>query len=150
MKTLIIFVLVFGFIWTGCTGTLAQEGVTTVTDFSVPEYDDEGNLTTELLGDYADIMPDGSVHIRNLRIISYRNNAIDMSVTAPQCEYLEQEKRAVSDANVRISRDNMVVTGQGFSWNSADERLVIESQVKVVLKNVRKHVKTDVKTGDEI
>jgi hypothetical protein len=122
-----------------------QDDITTLTDFSVPEYDQQGNMVSELKGDYADILPDGRVRIRNLRIDSYRDNEIDMSITAPECEYSESDKTAHSDSDVRIARDNMVVTGQGFSWRSSDERLVIRSNVKVVLKNVKKHVKT----GDE-
>ena len=129
-----------------CCGVgYAQNDVTTLTDFSVPEYDNAGNLASELRGDYADILPDGRVRVRNLRIDSYKDNEIDMSITSPECEYREAEKTATSDADVRIARDNMVVTGSGFTWNSGEDRLVIKSKVKVVLKNIRDQVKT----GDE-
>lgn len=126
-----------------CTGMLyAQNDVTTLTDFSVPEYDADGNMASELLGDYADILPDGLVRIRNLRIDSYKDNQVDMSITSPECEYREKEKMASSDADVRIARENMVVTGSGFSWSAGEDRLIIKSKVKVVLKNVRNQVKT--------
>lgn len=132
------------FLWCAGMGR-AQNEITTLTDFSVPEYDAEGNLASELLGDYADILPNGNVRVRNLRIDSYKNNEVDMSITSPECEYRESEKSASSDADVRIARDNMVVTGSGFSWDASENRLVIKSNVKVVLKNVRNQVKT----GDE-
>lgn len=146
MQTRVIWIGLWGVVVLLCTGIgYAQNEITTLTDFSVPEYDAEGNLASELLGDYADILPNGNARVRNLRIDSYRDNEVDMSITSPECEYIESEKAASSDADVRIARDNMVVTGSGFSWNAEENRLIIKSNVKVVLKNARKQVKT----GDE-
>lgn len=119
-----------------------QGHVTTVTDFSVPEYDVNGNIVSELLGDYADIMPDGRVRVRNLRIISYKNGEPELTVTSPECEYIEEDKSAYSDSEVRIARENLVVTGKGFSWDATGERMEIRSDVRVVLRNVQKQVKT--------
>ena len=124
----------------------AQDAVTTITDFSVPEYDDDGVLISELRGDYADILPDGRARIRGLQIQFYRDGNQGMQISAPECEYHEQQKTASSSSDVRIANDSMVVTGNGFSWNAADERLVIESKVRVELKNVRKQVKTGEKS----
>ncbi|MDD4736247.1 MAG: LPS export ABC transporter periplasmic protein LptC [Kiritimatiellae bacterium] len=146
MQSRVVWIGVWSVVVLLCAGTgYTQNEITTLTDFSVPEYDAEGNLASELMGDYADILPNGNVRVRNLRIDSYKDNEVDMSITSPECEYYENEKTASSDADVRIARDNMVVTGSGFSWNAAENRLVIKSNVKVVLKNARNQVNT----GDE-
>jgi hypothetical protein len=46
---------------------------------------------------------------------------------------------------VRIARDNMVVTGQGFEWNNKDQRLVILGDAKVVLKEAQRSIEEGIK-----
>jgi hypothetical protein len=124
-----------------CLAVQAQEGQT-LAGFSVPEYDREGNMTSQLFGDYAEFMPGGEVKITNLKIEFYEDNEVDMRVMAPACKYFEKDKQAESDGDVRIARGNMVVTGTGFKWNARDEKLEIYNDSKVVLKNLRKHMKS--------
>ena len=122
-------------------GLLAYaEDLQTIEGFSVPEYDKNGNLTTQLFGDFAEILPRGKVKITNLKIEFYDDDKIEMRVTAPQCDYDQKRKSAKSDSSVRIARGNMIVTGVGFEWDSKHERLEIYNQAKVVLKSVRQHV----------
>ena len=53
----------------------------------------------------------------------------------------EQLRRpAESDADVRITREDMVVTGRGFAWNGRDETFEIFKEAKVVLKGGRKQM----------
>lgn len=116
-----------------------------VTGFRVPSYDDEGNLTSQMFGDTARIMPDGLVEITELRMEFYSgggtNRDTEMRVTSPKCLYDRGRGSATSDAPVRIARDNMVVTGVGFTWNGKDERLRILKDSKVVLKDVKRSMK---------
>ncbi|NCD34440.1 MAG: hypothetical protein EOL87_13635 [Spartobacteria bacterium] len=140
-----IWVIVMSLVLLVSTGAVSAQDVTTVLDFNVPEYDGNGNLKSELLGDSADIYPDGRVVIKNIKIDSYKAGQVALRITSPLCEYSEDSKSAWSDAPVRISADKMVVTGTGFSWDSGSERMKILSDVKVVLKNAKKQVNT----GDE-
>jgi lipopolysaccharide export system protein LptC len=128
----------------GSVGTLsAQESdVQTLSGFSVPEYDENGNMTSQLFGDYAEFMPNGMVRITNLKIEFYEEGEVEMRVTAPQCTYNEKKKMAESESSVRIARGNMVVTGTGFRWRAGNERLEITSNARVVLKNLRKKLNT--------
>ncbi len=128
-------------------GVRAQEGQPgqtgqTVSGFRLPEYDEQNNLKSELIGEFAKVLPDGIIDITQLKIDFYNDGKVDMTVTAPQCTYKQQEGTAVSDSAVRIARDNMVVTGEGFSWNGHDERFEIFKNAKVVLKGVRKGLDT--------
>ena len=118
----------------------------TLTGFSVPEYDENGNMTSQLFGDYAEFLPDGIVRITNLKIEFYDDGEVHMRVTAPECVYDQNTKQAESDSSVRIARDNMVVTGVGFIWVAGKEYLEIRSDAKVVLKNVRKRMNTGEKS----
>jgi len=116
------------------------EEVQTLAGFSVPEYDKNGNMTSQLFGDFAEFLPGGKVKISNLKIEFYDGKKVEMRVTAPRCDYDQKDKSAESDSSVRIARDNMIVTGVGFRWNAKKEKLYIDSKAKVVLKNVHDQV----------
>ena len=117
----------------------------TVSGFRVPDYDDKGNLKSELFGDYAKVLPDGVIEITQLKIDVYNKGAVDMTITAPKCAYNQKEGAAKSDSDVRISRENMVVTGTGFTWTGQNERFEILSKAKVVLKGASQQIDTGVK-----
>jgi hypothetical protein len=109
--------------------------------FRVPEYDEEGNMTSQIFGDFAKGMPDGFIEVQGLTMEFYRgsmsNRTTDMRVTAPRCLLHRGKKAAVSDSDVRIVRgESMVVTGRGFMWNNNEQLLMIMSNSKVVLRNV--------------
>lgn len=132
----------------------AQSGgeAQTVTGFRVPSYDREGNMTSQVFGDSARILPDGAVDIVELRMEFYAvagqtatNRHVDMRITSPRCLYNRTSGTATSDAPVRIARDNMVVTGVGFQWFGNAERLEIYNSAKVVLKDVKRGMKTEPK-----
>jgi hypothetical protein len=122
-----------------------QDAGQTVKGFRVPEYDDNNNLKSELFGDFARVLPDGVIEITQLKINVHNEGKVDMTVTAPKCVYNQKDGLAKSDSAVRISRENMVVTGTGFNWTGQARRFEILSQVKVVLKDAHKQMDTGVK-----
>lgn len=117
-----------------------DSGVQTVAGFRVPEYDENNRLKSQLFGDFAKILPDGVIEITQLKIDFYSEGKVHMTVTAPRCSYKQKEGMAESDADVRITREDMVVTGHGFAWNGRDEQFRIFKETKVVLKGARKQV----------
>jgi hypothetical protein len=126
--------------------------VQTVTGFRVPSYDREGRMTSQVFGDTARILPDGSVDIAELRMEFYAaegqtatNRAVEMRITSPRCVYHRATGVVTSDASVRIARDNMIVTGEGFQWIGAAERLEIYRNAKVVLKDIKRGIRLESK-----
>ena len=123
----------------------------TVSGFRVPSIDKDGNLTSQMFGDSARILPNGLVDIAELRMEFYvrgsvmTNRQIDMRITSPRCLYNRGTGVATSEAPVRIARDNMVVTGTGFRWVGSEERLEIYSEAKVVLKDVKRNINSEAK-----
>ncbi len=120
----------------------AQEVGQTVAGFRVPEYDADNNLKSQLFGDFARVLADGVIEITGLKIDFYSKQQVAMTVTSPKCRYNQKVNLAESDADIRIARENMVVTGVGFSWNGRDERFLIRDQAKVVLKGLRSGIET--------
>lgn len=111
--------------------------VTTITGFNVPEYDRDGRLKSQVFGDMAEVMPDNTVRITNLRIEGYKEGVVFMELTSPLCVYDQNTKIATSESAVRIEQEKVVVTGTGFDWDSTREKMLIKSNVQVILRNVK-------------
>ena len=149
-------ILVVSFCVSGLVSALAQQAVNKppvqnkkITGFRVPSYDDKNNLTSQMFGDAAMILPDGRVDITELRMEFYSgtasNRQTEMRVNSPRCVYNRNSGSATSDAPVRLARDNMVITGTGFEWNNRKQRLVIFQDAKVVLKEAGKNLEEGIK-----
>ena len=124
----------------GVAGWAEDSSMQTVAGFRVPEYDENNQLKSQLFGDFAKVLPDGIIEITQLKIDFYSEGKVEMTVTSPQCTYKQKEGKAESEAAVRITREDMVVTGKGFAWNGRDEKFQIFKEAKVVLKGARKQM----------
>ncbi len=111
--------------------------------FRVPNYDDQAVMTSQIFGEFARVLPDGNVEISNLRIEFYEykgeERVVNMTVTSPLCYFNRENGVAISDSDVRISRDDLVVTGKGFVFHNGNQQLKILSESKVVLKGATKN-----------
>ena len=112
-----------------------------VIDFQVPQYDDQGVMTSKLKGREANIFPDRMAEISELMMEIYRQTptgrVTDVRVTSPRCFYQPDKKFAVSEDTIRIARDNMVVTGSNYVIDASAQRLQINTNARVVLKGIQ-------------
>lgn len=111
-------------------------------NFRVPNFNDEGIMESQVFGDEALMLRNDNVQITGLRIEFYKyageERLIDMTVTSPSCVFDRGKNNVRSDEEIRIARDDFVVTGRGYSFNNADKRMEIYSEAKVVLKGAQK------------
>lgn len=131
-------------LWLAAAGAMGQatNQATRIKGFRVPLYDEKGNLSSQIFGETANMLPDGMVEITDLMMEFYDDKDLGqetreakMRVTSPQCFFHRERQMAASESSVRIAGDNMVVTGTGFLWNNDDQKLVIMTNSKVILKN---------------
>ena len=117
----------------------AQVAVRTITDFRVPEFDENGHKKSELFGATADMMQDGRVKIKGLRIVMYDKDGVTVlgTVVAADCIFDKKDKSAFSNTAVSLQRNIMVVTGRGMRWNSDSQHIEILNDVRVELKGVK-------------
>jgi len=129
-----------------CAGSFGQavpkDTAQTVAGFRVPDYDENNQLKSMLFGDFARVLPDGIIEITNLKIDFFTEGRVHMTVTSPRCIYNQKDNTARSDAEVRIERDNLLITGTGFWWGAKQERFEIFRQSRVELKNLAQQVTT--------
>ena len=135
-KTLLILgVLVFGVCF-ALAQTLDRQ---IITGLRVPEYDDQGKLKSLLCGDHATIPLSGPIEVQQLKYEVFSGSTqADVRITAPLCLYDRELGTANSTGAVRIARPDVIITGTGFAFDRRSERMVIKSQVRVVLKGAHK------------
>lgn len=103
-----------------------------------PDYDEQGKLNFELMGDEARIRPDGLIQIKNLTLTFYEEGKVIMRVTSPSCLFDRVNRSAVSTSSVCVTREEIVLTGRGFEWSAKDGSFSIHNQAKVVLRHGEK------------
>ena len=114
----------------------------TVAGFRVPEYDENNQLKSRLFGDFARILPDGIIEITRLKIDFFTEGRAHMTVTSPLCVYNQKDNTARSDSDIRIERENLLITGTGFWWSAKEERFEIFRQSRVEIKGALKQMET--------
>lgn len=110
--------------------------------FKVPDYNEDGSMKSMLHAKVARGTVGKPFEIEGLQIDFYRKEKIEMRVTSPFCHYNEKSGQAFSEDNVRISREQMEVTGKGFTWDPKKEQFQIKNNAKVILKNAKMEVPT--------
>lgn len=129
-------------LWAGPLAALAQEDdIPEVSGFRVPEFDEQGNKKSEMTGAFARMNSDGVFEITELRIEFYEEDKVTVVVEAPKCLYDQKNGTAKSDSSVRMARENMLVTGEGFTYDRVGGRFEIFHNAKVVFKGVEKQMK---------
>ncbi len=112
-----------------------------VTGFRVPEYDEKGQLKTQIFGEKAVVVTDSVVDITRLEIETFEDGKVDMRVRAAQCRFDQHTGVATSDQDVRITRRHVIISGTGFRWESEPVRFEIHRDARVVIRMERKEKK---------
>lgn len=104
-----------------------------ITDFRVPEFDSAGVLKSEIFGDQAEPLADDRIRITGLRIVVYKNKEAESTLTSSHCTINRKDRSAFSNADVKIVRGNVVITGKGFRWDSGKQRIEILNNFHMVM-----------------
>ena len=105
-----------------------------ITDFRVPDFDANGVLKSEIYGDKAQPQKGTDlIKISGLRIILYKNKDVESTLTAEHCTVNRKDRSAFSNADVKIVRGNIVITGKGFRWDPERQRIEILNNFHMVM-----------------
>ncbi|MCA1809471.1 MAG: LPS export ABC transporter periplasmic protein LptC [Kiritimatiellia bacterium] len=129
----LVVVLLLAAGWSG--GANADNPPQLLKGFRYPEYDQQGRLTMEVMGDEALLQADGLIRITNLKMVLYEEGKPVTEVMAPECLFDRTRSAANSTSTVTIVRSEVILTGEGFSWNADDGCFQINRQTRVFLKN---------------
>lgn len=115
---------------------LAQELDMEISGFRVPEYDEQGKMTSQLFGDHAEIDQGGDVSITGVRMEFYREDETFMTVESPTCLYNQKTQIARSDATVFADMDGLQLRGRGYRLNAAKRTVKLFADSEVTIADV--------------
>ncbi len=103
--------------------------------FRYPEYDKEGRLKFEVLGEEAQMQSDDKIFIKNPHLIFYENERATAEISAAECLFDRKNKIVSSTAAVTMVHAHVELSGEGFLWRGEDNCFIISNRTRVVLKN---------------
>lgn len=108
-----------------------------VQGFRIPEYDGQGNMTSQLFGDRAEMQGEGEVKITGMRIEFYEEGETVMTVTSPYCFFNQNTRDAHSDAPIAADSERAKIRGTGFKLDSERQVITVLEDSHVTLFEVR-------------
>ena len=126
----------------------AQEEGLEIGGFRVPQYDDQGQMTSQLFADKAEQASAGMVKIEGVRVEFYRDGDVFMEVESPRCLYDQKSRKVNSDAPVSAEMDGMRLTGMGYLLDVEARTVQVMDESRVVFADMMKPSGLDLKPGD--
>ena len=105
--------------------------------FRVPDYDEAGSLRSQVFGERARQLGDGYVEITGLRVETYidgDSSRVDLLVESPQCRYHERRRLIDSEETLVMTRDNLTISGRGYTYDPQSEQFTILNEAEVVIR----------------
>lgn len=111
----------------------------------------DGSLKTEIRAAQASMpQPNGDVVGRNVMVMLYKpgGKTLEGRIWAESCRFNHSKGTADSEGRVRLEREGVCITGQGFDWNAKEEVVRIHNDVRVEMD--RSKVRKEWKHGPTI
>ena len=107
-----------------------------ITGFRVPEYNEQGEMTSQLFGEHAVMGAEDTVEIEGVRLEFYRDGDVYLTASSPHCVYEREEGVAHSDAPVRAEMDGLLMTGTGFEMRASERMVHVLEDSRVEIDDV--------------
>lgn len=107
-----------------------------ISGFRVPEYDEQGQMTSQLFGDHAIMGADNKVKIEGVRLEFYNDGEVLLHAESPYCFYDRQAGMAHSDAPVHAEMDGVVLDGKGFELKAGERTVHVLDDCRVEISDV--------------
>ena len=115
---------------------VAQEPGMEISGFRVPDYDEQGTMTSQLFGDRAEMEGGGLVKITGVSVEFYKDDETYMTVTSPHCFFDRNTREAWSEASVAADMEGVHVRGRGFRLQSSDRKVQVLNDSKVIIEDI--------------
>jgi hypothetical protein len=106
-----------------------------IKNFSMPQTDANGAITSMTMGDEAHVISANRTEIRNMKIDLYEGNDVTTVIQSPRCDLWKSINRLRTREGVIIKRPNMEITAQTMDWECADRRGVLRQNVRVIMQD---------------
>ena len=72
--------------------------------------------------------------VKNLKMTFFEQGKVIMQVSTPQCLFDRTKRSAASTAEVCVARNEIELTGRGFTWNAQEGQMHIVTNTRMVLR----------------
>lgn len=121
-----------------------------ISGFRVPEYNEQGEMTSQLFGDRAVMGKGDSVKMDDVRVEFYDDGEVLLYAESPTCLYDREEGVAHSEAPVRAEMDGVVLTGKGFELQTEDRMVHVLQNCRVEIDDVMQQADLHPAEGGEV
>ena len=126
----------------------AQERGMEISGFRVPEYDEKGQMTSQLFGDHAELGADNLVKIEGVRVEFYREGETFMKVASSHCFYDQKKRMAHSDAPIRADMEGVQLTGTGYVMDARARTVQVLDKSRVVIADIMQQTALDAEAAN--
>ncbi len=104
-----------------------------VSGFSFVLPSKNGGKQSIVRGDTANFLPDGQIEIVNVKTQVFREKGSDMFITSPKATFNKVTREVMTDQDVEIATQEMVIVGTGLHWEPNENKAEIQKNVKVTI-----------------
>ena len=126
----------------------AQEEGTALGDFRVPQYDEQGQMTSQLFGEHAEMGSGSLVKIEGVRVEFYRDDEVFMTVESPRCLYDRKSRKVNSEAPVSADMEGFRLTGTGYVLDVDGRTVQVLKESRLVLESMMNGLQEGTGAGD--
>lgn len=106
-----------------------------VKGIKIPQYDENGKLTMNLIADDAKKLDDSHVEFGKLKVQFSGNDEKDIVVEIPHSILNLESKVLVADSETTITRDDFQIVGQSAEFNTSSRRGEFKGRVHASFSN---------------
>ncbi|MCB1195845.1 LPS export ABC transporter periplasmic protein LptC [bacterium] len=109
---------------------------------SIFDHDSSGKRIWELHGSSANFLDDGYIEIMDVTVVFYGNEVEDNPITleSPSAQVNQTEKKVRTDQPIKITANDIIVSGKGLDGNMENSCVQIRTNVIVVLHGKNKNM----------
>jgi len=112
---------------------LAEDETPPIEDLRLPlDHYENGTVKTQLTAAEARVPETGPIVALGVLVEFFGPlGEVESTMTAKDCKYDRERATAHSESDVRVQKDSVVITGTGFRWEMAEEKVWILNNVRV-------------------
>lgn len=114
-----------------------------VKDFRLPTFDKAGKRATFMKADEALFVTPTQIDVKNMQFTLFTKDgtgSFDSVLLAPVATFLTDKQIVRGNDSVRLLRVNVEVTGEQWSYNHPEKRVLIGNNVKVTFQDELKDI----------
>lgn len=114
-----------------------------IKDFRLPTFDKDGKRATFMRAGEALFVTNTQVDVKDMQFTLFTKDgtgAFDTMLLAPTATFLTDKQIVCGKDSVRVIRVNVEVTGEQWSYNHPDKRVLIGNNARVIFQDELKDI----------